>query len=778
MRVDVTGEESDVRTGVMGLLRTAGHLVNAGVAILEIELTEATDGFISFDSVDGPVERALLQFVSQRAPAGGVWVQRKGGNANDRKVSITVPPTPEDAHAVEMGVLQAVSEIEHKALLVERPPPEPPELDEEPTPMVKHGYWATLWRALWGLSLVLLLAVPVQAQQSFGAPVSTVTASMDTVEDVVTLESGGLGAVAIQLTGTWAGTVSFEASVDGSTFVAVDAWPSNSATSASTSTGNGVWTVSAGGYNQVRVRFSTDTSGTVVAYLQGSLSGGKFIAAGAAGGTSLADDGDVTAGTTPGTPLIGFYQSAVTNCTDGDGCIAGVTQERELKVDITSNSAGVGGGVSYTEDEASANPIVGNATLMERDDALAGVTPAEADWIALRGSAEGALWTQDFNSDAILADTTALVAAVSLEDVASAGADQGIVALAIRDDTLDARSGTEGDFEYLHTDATGALWVQEATPMDVSAATVTVDGTVTANLGATDNAVLDDIVDGTLQVQVSGDALTAVQLIDNSIVADDAAFTPATTSVTMAGAEFDDAAPDSVGEGDGGAVRMSANRNLYTTLRDAAGNERGVNVTAGNELLVELGAGTAVVGEVTIGATTTAAGDLGKAEDVAHASGDVGVASWGVRDDAPPAAVSGAAGDYEPLHTNAFGAVWTEDHLCGSSAVTSVAISTASSGNVQLVALAANETVFVCGWSVMSAGTTAVQLIFGTGAACVTGETDLTGAYPLIANTGISVPNGGAVQMKGDVAEALCIENSNAIQIDGILTYVQRDITP
>ena len=67
---------------------------------------------------------------------------------------------------------------------------------------------------------------------------------------------------------------------------------------------------------------------------------------------------------------------------------------------------------------------------------------------------------------------------------------------------------------------------------------------------------------------------------------DDSAFTPATSTVTMAGFEFDDNAPNPVEEGDGGAARMSANRNLYTTLRDAAGNERGVNVTAANELNV------------------------------------------------------------------------------------------------------------------------------------------------------------------------------------------------
>ena len=65
---------------------------------------------------------------------------------------------------------------------------------------------------------------------------------------------------------------------------------------------------------------------------------------------------------------------------------------------------------------------------------------------------------------------------------------------------------------------------------------------------------------------------------------DDAAFAPGSTSVTPAAGVFDDVTPDSVNEGDAGAIRMSANRNVYNTIRDAAGNERGVNVTASNEL--------------------------------------------------------------------------------------------------------------------------------------------------------------------------------------------------
>lgn len=68
--------------------------------------------------------------------------------------------------------------------------------------------------------------------------------------------------------------------------------------------------------------------------------------------------------------------------------------------------------------------------------------------------------------------------------------------------------------------------------------------------------------------------------------ADDAPFTPGTDRVYPDGCMFDDSAPDSVDEGDVGVPRMSANRNQYVTIRDAAGNERGANVDASGNLQV------------------------------------------------------------------------------------------------------------------------------------------------------------------------------------------------
>lgn len=61
-------------------------------------------------------------------------------------------------------------------------------------------------------------------------------------------------------------------------------------------------------------------------------------------------------------------------------------------------------------------------------------------------------------------------------------------------------------------------------------------------------------------------------------------------------AQFDDVSPTAITENQFGNIRMSANRNLYGTIRDAAGNERGANVNASNQLEVNSGgiAGTAL----------------------------------------------------------------------------------------------------------------------------------------------------------------------------------------
>lgn len=78
-------------------------------------------------------------------------------------------------------------------------------------------------------------------------------------------------------------------------------------------------------------------------------------------------------------------------------------------------------------------------------------------------------------------------------------------------------------------------------------------------------------------------------------------------------AVFDDVSPTAITENSFGFVRMSANRNQYTTIRDAAGNERGQNVNANNAALIAVDQTTVgttnAVSLAQIGATTVLTGN-------------------------------------------------------------------------------------------------------------------------------------------------------------------------
>lgn len=101
---------------------------------------------------------------------------------------------------------------------------------------------------------------------------------LDAVEDAIVINVRGHAGVALQLLGTWAGTVSFEATLDevAGTWVAFNMVPSNSATAASSATANGAWSANCAGYEAVRARFSTATSGTVRAFMQATEAAGRF----------------------------------------------------------------------------------------------------------------------------------------------------------------------------------------------------------------------------------------------------------------------------------------------------------------------------------------------------------------------------------------------------------------------------------------------------------------------------------------------------------------------
>lgn len=111
-------------------------------------------------------------------------------------------------------------------------------------------------------------------------------------------------------------------------------------------------------------------------------------------------------------------------------------------------------------------------------------------------------------------------------------------------------------------------------------------------------------------------------------------------------------------DGDYEFLQMSTGRLWASATIDAA-------LPAGANAIGKLAANSGVdIGDVdvtTVGTITpgTAASSLGKAEDAAHADGDVGVMSLAVRKNTA-ASTSGTDGDYQPLITNTTGHLWVD----------------------------------------------------------------------------------------------------------------------
>lgn len=312
---------------------------------------------------------------------------------------------------------------------------------------------------------------------------------------------------------------------------------------------------------------------------------------------------------TDGTTLPGTVKGLIIAGSDGTNTEAiSVNADGEIGIQDGGNSITVDGTVTVTDGAGSLNVIVDSGAITETN--------------------SGGIQT----SVQLIDDTVATTAAaITSKGMAAAGTD-----------------GTNA--RILKTDTSGELQI------DVLTMPTT---TVTDGAGAL-NVIVDS---GAITETNSGSILTSTQLIDDTIKVDDAAFTPATTSVNMAGFEYDDTTPDSVNEGDAGAARMSANRNVYTTIRDAAGNERGANVDASGNLSVAVGtalpAGTNAIGklaansgvdigdvDVTSVTPGTGATNLGKAEDGGAASGDTGVSILLKRGDNITAAETNTDGDY------------------------------------------------------------------------------------------------------------------------------------
>ena len=143
-------------------------------------------------------------------------------------------------------------------------------------------------------------AVPV----SFTPASDTTATGTITSTQTVTIVTHGTGNVGLLITGTWAGTISFTGSIDGTTYKPVLAYnaqtgaPVSSTTAlVSGTTGDGEWTIPSAGYADIQIIGNTVSSGTATVWLDAG--------AGAPGALATAAGGFAAAGlATVGNPVL------------------------------------------------------------------------------------------------------------------------------------------------------------------------------------------------------------------------------------------------------------------------------------------------------------------------------------------------------------------------------------------------------------------------------------------------------------------------------------------
>lgn len=134
---------------------------------------------------------------------------------------------------------------------------------------------------------------------------------------------------------------------------------------------------------------------------------------------------------------------------------------------------------------------------------------------------------------------------------------------------------------------------------------------------------------------------------------------------------------------------------------------------------------------------------------------------------------TGATGSAVPANAQYAGANSSGNLVGIIQADASAKIDVSTATTTELVALSAGKKIYVTSWDVIAAGTGTIKLVYGTGTACGTGTTDLTGAYSLVAQSGIAKGGGLGPILVVPASNALCVTTSAAVGMQGSMAYTQ-----
>lgn len=253
-------------------------------------------------------------------------------------------------------------------------------------------------------------------------------------------------------------------------------------------------------------------------------------------------------------------------------------------------------------------------------------------------TATNALLTTIDNDTGATATATALISpAFHVDDAAfTLGGGKGVMIMGY----AGTQSVSAGDAGAIAMETDGAVHIHDG------GNTITVDGAVTANLSATDNAVLDAMVVDLAALEV----LSTAANVDHA--ANEVLLTSANTRLT----EIKDATENT--ESDIGDIKtdiaalevLSTAANVDLAALEVLSTAANVDHAANEALLTTIDADTSLLSSAVVAA------------DSAHTNTNRGVMALGVRNDAL-ATLVGADGDYAPMQVDVAGAVYTNNQF-------------------------------------------------------------------------------------------------------------------
>jgi hypothetical protein len=527
----------------------------------------------------------------------------------------------------------------------------------------------------------------------------------------VEIDISSRGAVTVQVTGTYTGALSGQATTDGQTWVTLAA--------------SGSFTNVASGSTS-----ATITSGTTglfrVAGVVGAL---KFRITGLAAMTGLAA---ITLQTAPVPP---------------------------------ESSTTISGGAG---DASAANQVTGNASLASIDGKLPALASSRVPVVDLTSVAQGSTTSgqsgqmvQGAVTTAAPTYTTAQTSPLSLDTSGSlrvaimSGAGSGGTASTVGSATPATATAIGGN------DGTN-MQVPRVADLDTGAGSQYALIT-SMRLGASGGGV--ELVGGA--GAVSAGVLRTTQASDSPMV-------------TNTGAQADAVCGTDTGTCSLIALIKKINSNLTASNTQLPADGTG-QVTMANSFPVTIASDqtsfpvTIAAGSATIGAlTANQSVNVAQINGVTPlmGAGNTGTGSPRVTLATDQAAIAlhghGATGSAVPANAQMAGGRAGANLISFPVSDTTAPITMSTAATTQMIALSGSTRTWIDNLSIIAAGATNVTLVYGTGTNCATSPSNLSGAYPLAANTGLVLQ-----RIVVPAGQALCVTNSAAIQISGHVTYTQ-----